>query len=150
MSDKDTEDRSVIGSPQRTSQRKGKGTDSRVHFKDDIALQQQRARTPNKQGNTDNENLNNIGSDTDSGMVNSVVALEVHQGMEGRNNERNDNGNPQPNLTDTPPPHINFTPHDDHEIYAKLDQFQLMDNIKSAWNNKKPADIQAIKQYMKL
>ena len=88
MSDKETEEPIDMETPQRTSQRKGKGTDLRVHFKDDMVLQQQRARTPNKQVNTDNE---------DNGMVSSVVALTVHHGMDVHNNDHSDNGSLQPN-----------------------------------------------------
>ena len=97
MSDKETEETNDMGTPQRTSQRKGKGTDLRVHFKDDMVLQQQRARTPNKQVNTDNEDMNNRSSDMNNVMVSSVVALTVHHGMDVHNNNHSDNGSLQPN-----------------------------------------------------
>jgi hypothetical protein len=119
-------------------------------FNDDMVLQQQRTRTPSKQVNTDDKDMNNGSSGMDNGLVSSVVAFTVHHGVDAHNNEHGDNVGLQPNSTNTLLTYIDFTPHDDPAIYVEMGQFQLSDNIKSSWVNKQPANINAIREYMKL
>jgi hypothetical protein len=119
--------------PPRSSPRKGKGTDSRVHFRDDIALQQQLAKTPSKHLNNKENEINTTlqhGSNAmDNGEVMSALALKARLDVDNNTSVVNSNA------TTLPPPYINLTPDDDPLTYVNQTQHEIINYIKSSWNN---------------